>query len=244
VSASADFIRRRGGARERRQSNRGRGQKLAARRPGVTLVTGLASRCATVALRSAPAPPRRTAHDLPCAPASPAAFAALATGLRAAPAPATLRAAGSTTVAPLLARWSATLERSPQPVRIAVEAKGSSTAPPALLARTAEIAAMSRPMSDGEVADFQRARGYPPTAVHIALDAIAVLVHSSNPLRHITFGQLRDIYSGTADRGAVASPMSREGPRDRAPHPRREVRHPRAVRQTPSAARRWHRARR
>jgi phosphate transport system substrate-binding protein len=127
--------------------------------------------------------------------------------LAAAPASQVLRAAGSTTVAPLLTRWSAALAKGTPPVTITVDAKGSATAPPALLAGSAEIGAMSRPMSDEEIASFQHARGYAPTPVRVALDAVAILVHPSNPLQRISYAELRRIYGGEAktwgDLGAI-----------------------------------------
>jgi phosphate transport system substrate-binding protein len=93
----------------------------------------------------------------------------------------TVRVAGSTTLAPVLARWSQVLEGRPQPYRLQVDAQGSSHANTALLAGAAEVGASSRLMKPEELAAW-RSRGRPePLGVRVGLDALVVFVHPTNP---------------------------------------------------------------
>lgn len=80
---------------------------------------------------------------------------------------------------------------------IQVEAKGSATAPPALLQGTAQIGAMSRLMKREERDTLQNRLGYPPLAVGIAIDAIAVYVNRDNPLQKLSLPELDAIFSKT-----------------------------------------------
>jgi phosphate transport system substrate-binding protein len=80
---------------------------------------------------------------------------------------------------------------------IQVEAKGSATAPPALQEGTAQVGAMSRLMKREEVATFERELGYPPLAVGVAIDAIAVFVNRENPIDAISIPELDAIFSKT-----------------------------------------------
>src|SRR4029079_4911351 len=82
-------------------------------------------------------------------------------------------------------------------VHIEIEGKGSSTAPPALVAGSAQFGPMSRPMKDAEIADFKTAFGYEPTAVATSIDALAVFVHKVNPIKSLSFQQLDGIFSKT-----------------------------------------------
>ena len=42
---------------------------------------------------------------------------------------------------------------------------------------------MSRTMKDAEVQAFEKKHGYKPTAVPVAVDALAVFVHKDNPVK-------------------------------------------------------------
>jgi len=79
-------------------------------------------------------------------------------------------------------------ERHPD-VRIRVEGKGSSTAPPALTAGIADLGPRAREMNEAEVAAFSAKFGYPPTAIRVAFDALAIYVHKDNPIPHLTLAQ-------------------------------------------------------
>ncbi|MDO6787360.1 phosphate ABC transporter substrate-binding protein [Cobetia marina] len=113
-----------------------------------------------------------------------------------------LTAVGSDTLSVLVTRWAAQLRRYHPGVRVQLQAAGSSTAPPALIAGTTRVGLMSRPMSDQERQDFIRAFGYPPLEVPVALDAMGILVHRRNPLETISIAQLDAIFSASHECGS------------------------------------------
>src|SRR3546814_9732014 len=56
---------------------------------------------------------------------------------------------------------------------------------------------MSRPMKDNEIQAFEEKYGYKPTAVPVAIDALAVFVHKDNPIKSLDIGQVDAIFSST-----------------------------------------------
>jgi len=114
-----------------------------------------------------------------------------------------LNSVGSDTLNNMLALWAEAFQDIYPNVKIQIEGKGSSTAPPALIEGTAQIGPMSRPMKASEVDAFVDAYGYEPTPVRVALDAVAVFVHKDNPIKGITLAQLDAIFSSTNKRGHV-----------------------------------------
>ena len=115
-----------------------------------------------------------------------------------------LSSAGSDTLANLMTLWAEAFRRYHPGVNIQVQAAGSSTAPPALIEATANLGPMSRPMTDLELAAFERRFGYPPTAVPVALDALALFVHRDNPLQGLTLRQVDAAFSATRRCGGDA----------------------------------------
>ncbi len=63
---------------------------------------------------------------------------------------------------------------------------------------------MSRKMKDTELAAFEQKYGYKPTAIPVAVDALAVFVHKDNPIQHLTMEQVDAIFSSTRLCGAKA----------------------------------------
>lgn len=61
---------------------------------------------------------------------------------------------------------------------------------------------MSRKMKDNELAAFEQKFGYKPTAIPVAVDALAVFVHKDNPIKHLTMEQVDAIFSSTRLCGA------------------------------------------
>jgi phosphate transport system substrate-binding protein len=108
-----------------------------------------------------------------------------------------LTAVGSDTLADLMSAWAQSFRRRHPTVNFQLQAAGSSTAPPALTEGTASLGPMSRRMTSAEVEAFRRRFGYPPTAVPVALDALAVYVNPSVPLRAVTVAELEAIFSAT-----------------------------------------------
>ncbi|MBL4819750.1 MAG: phosphate ABC transporter substrate-binding protein PstS family protein [Gammaproteobacteria bacterium] len=108
-----------------------------------------------------------------------------------------LSSVGSDTLANLMALWAEEFNRAYPNVNIQIQAAGSSTAPPALTERTSNFGPMSRQMKDNEIEAFERRFGYKPTAIPVAIDALAVYVHKDNPIEGLTLTQVDAIFSST-----------------------------------------------
>jgi len=104
---------------------------------------------------------------------------------------------GSDTMNNLLALWGEAFKRIYPNVVIEFEGKGSSTAPPALLAGTAQLGPMSRPMKGEEMDAIERKYGFKPTAMNTSIDALAVYVHKDNPVVSMTMQQVDAAFSKT-----------------------------------------------
>ena len=78
---------------------------------------------------------------------------------------------------------------------IAVTGGGSGTGIAALINNTVDIANASRAIKPEELADAE-AHGVHPVEFVVARDAIAVIVHRSNPVDHLSLDQISRIYSG------------------------------------------------
>jgi phosphate transport system substrate-binding protein len=104
---------------------------------------------------------------------------------------------GSDTLNNLMTLWAEGFKKIYPNVQIQIEGKGSSTAPPALIASTAQLGPMSREMKPSEIDGFEKKFGYPPTKIKVAIDALAVFVNKDNPLEHLTLQQADAIFSKT-----------------------------------------------
>ncbi len=69
---------------------------------------------------------------------------------------------------------------------------------------------MSRKMKDKELEAFERRYGYKPTAIRVAIDALAVYVHKDNPVEGMTIPQVDAVFSSTRKCG-YRSDISRWG---------------------------------
>lgn len=114
-----------------------------------------------------------------------------------------LSSAGSDTLANLMTLWTQAFQKLHPDVNIQVQAAGSSTAPPALSEGTSSFGPMSRPMKDNEIQAFERRWGYQPTAIRVAVDALAVYVNKDNPIASLTLQQLDEIFSVTLRCGGM-----------------------------------------
>ncbi|WP_137817448.1 phosphate ABC transporter substrate-binding protein PstS family protein [Pseudomonas sp. 2FG] len=108
-----------------------------------------------------------------------------------------LSSVGSDTLANLMTLWAEEYKRLYPNVNIQIQAAGSSTAPPALTEGTANLGPMSRKMKDVELQAFEEKYGYKPTAVPVAVDALAVFVHKDNPIKSLDMAQVDGIFSAT-----------------------------------------------
>jgi phosphate transport system substrate-binding protein len=114
-----------------------------------------------------------------------------------------LSSSGSDTLANLMTLWAETFQKIHPNVSIQVQAAGSSTAPPALSEGTSSLGPMSRRMKDNEIESFERHYGYQPTAIRVAVDAVAVYVNKDNPIGSFTLQQLDEIFSVTLRCGGL-----------------------------------------
>jgi len=108
-----------------------------------------------------------------------------------------LSSVGSDTLANLMTLWAEAFKRAYPNVNVQIQAAGSSTAPPALTEGTSSLGPMSRKMKSKELEAFERRHGYKPTAIPVAIDALAVYVHKDNPIKGLTIPQVDAIFSST-----------------------------------------------
>lgn len=108
-----------------------------------------------------------------------------------------LSSVGSDSLANLMTLWAEAYKKAYPSVNIQIQAAGSSTAPPALTEGTSNLGPMSRPMKDSELQAFEEKYGYKPTAVPVAIDALAVYVHKDNPIASMTMEQVDAVFSNT-----------------------------------------------
>lgn len=106
---------------------------------------------------------------------------------------------GSDTMVNLALAWAEAYQARHPDVRIAVTGGGSGTGIAGLINGTVDVANASRRMKPEEVQAAQ-ANGIAPVEHVIARDAIAVVVHPSNPVDNLTLQQLSDIFSGRITR--------------------------------------------
>jgi phosphate transport system substrate-binding protein len=108
---------------------------------------------------------------------------------------------GSDTMNNLMTLWAESFRKLYPTVRVQVEGKGSSTAPPALIAGTAQFGPMSRQMRSTEVDQFQQKYGHKPTEIRTSYDALAVYVHRDNPIKQLSLAQVEAIFGKSRRRG-------------------------------------------
>lgn len=102
---------------------------------------------------------------------------------------------GSDTMLNLAVRWAEKYQEQRPDVRIAVTGGGSGTGIAGLIDGTVDIANASRRMKPEEMQNAQT-NGITPVEYVVARDAIAIVVHPSNPVNGLTLQQLSDIFSG------------------------------------------------
>jgi len=112
-----------------------------------------------------------------------------------------LSSIGSDTMNNLMTLWGETFQKMYPNVKLQVEGKGSSTAPAALIAGTAQLGPMSRPMRSTEIDQFESKYGYKPTELKTSYDALAVYVHKDNPLLQLTLQQVDAVFGKGRKRG-------------------------------------------
>ncbi len=112
-----------------------------------------------------------------------------------------LNSIGSDTLNNLMTLWAEGFRKQYPNVKIQIEGKGSSTAPPALIEGTAQLGPMSRKMKGKEIDAFESKFGYKPTPFPVAVDALAVYVNKDNPIQGMTIQQVDAVFSKTRQQG-------------------------------------------
>ena len=113
----------------------------------------------------------------------------------------TINSIGSDTLNNLITLWAEGFRKQYPNVKIQVEGKGSSTAPPALIENTAQLGPMSRTMKSSEIDAFEAKFGYPPTAYPVAGDALALFVNKDNPTKGLTIAEVDALFSKSRRQG-------------------------------------------
>jgi phosphate transport system substrate-binding protein len=107
----------------------------------------------------------------------------------------TIQNVGSDTIVNLALAWAERYQELYPEVRIAVTGGGSGTGIAGLINGTVNIANASRRMKQEEI-EAAESNGITPVEHVIASDAIAIVVHPSNPVDQLTLQQLAHIFSG------------------------------------------------
>ncbi len=106
-----------------------------------------------------------------------------------------LSSVGSDTMNNLMTLWAEAFAKYHPAVKVQVEGKGSSTAPPALIAGTAQLGPMSRAMKPEEMDKIEDKYGFQPTRIRTALDTIGVYVNKDNPIKSLSLPEIDAIFS-------------------------------------------------
>jgi phosphate transport system substrate-binding protein len=112
-----------------------------------------------------------------------------------------LNSVGSDTLNNLMTFWAEGFKARYPNVKVQIEGKGSSTAPPALASGLSQVGPMSRAMKASEIAAFEGRYGHKPTAIPVAVDALAVFVHKDNPIKGLSLTQVDALFSAGRKRG-------------------------------------------
>lgn len=112
-----------------------------------------------------------------------------------------IKSIGSDTMNNEMALWAEGFRAFHPGVKVEVEGKGSSTAPPALIAGTSNFGPMSRQMKSKEIDEFEKRFGYKPVELRTSIDMLAVYVHKDNPIKGLTLQQVDAIFSKTRKGG-------------------------------------------
>jgi phosphate transport system substrate-binding protein len=108
----------------------------------------------------------------------------------------TITIKGSDTLVRLGQRWAEEyMKKNPETV-IQVSGGGSGTGIAALLNGATDICEASRDMKEKEY-KLAEQKGITPYRVSVALDGIAVFLNEANPVKELSFGQLKGIYTGS-----------------------------------------------
>ena len=103
---------------------------------------------------------------------------------------------GSDTMVQLAQRWAEKYMKDNNRVQIQVTGGGSGTGISALINGTTEICLSSRPMKDSEKLKLRERFGTTGIEVRTAKDGLTVYMNHTNPVKELSFEQIRGIYTG------------------------------------------------
>lgn len=106
-----------------------------------------------------------------------------------------IKSIGSDTMNNEMTLWAEGFLKMYPNVQLEIEGKGSSTAPPALIAGTAQFGPMSREMKGEEIDEFEKKYGYKPTGLPTSIDMLAVYAHKDNPVEGMSLQQVDAVFS-------------------------------------------------
>jgi phosphate transport system substrate-binding protein len=112
-----------------------------------------------------------------------------------------IKSVGSDTMNNLMTLWSEGFLKFYPSVRVEIEGKGSSTAPPALIAGTATFGPMSRAMKPAEQDAFEKKYGYKAVQLGTSIDMLAIYTNKDNPIKGFSLSQLDAMFSSTRKLG-------------------------------------------
>ena len=112
-----------------------------------------------------------------------------------------IKSIGSDTMNNLMTLWAEGFMDLYPNVRVEIEGKGSSTAPPALIAGQATYGPMSRAMKDKEQDEFEARYGFKCTGLRTSIDMLAVYVNKDNPIKGMSLAQVDAVFSKTRKLG-------------------------------------------
>lgn len=122
---------------------------------------------------------------------------------------------GSDTMVILAQRWIEQYKRAHPQAVLQLTGGGSETGIAALTNGTTDIAAASRPMTDAEVVRAEARHGQRIEQIPVAYDALAVVVHESNPLTALSLTDLARVFRGEvhdwSEIGGRAAPIALYG---------------------------------
>jgi phosphate transport system substrate-binding protein len=101
---------------------------------------------------------------------------------------------GSDTMVNVAQAWAEEFAKVEKGVSVEVSGGGTGVGVAALINGTAEIANCSRQLEPQEVEKAKKATGKEPKEFLVGFDGLAVYVHKSNPIEHLSIAELAEIY--------------------------------------------------
>ena len=121
----------------------------------------------------------------------------------------TITIKGSDTMVILGGRWAESYMRKYANLVIQITGGGSGTGIKALIDGETHVCQASRPIKPKEKEMVKARHGKDPVEFSVALDGVTVFVHEANPIRELTLGQIKSIYTGKTRKWGELGGLSR-----------------------------------